>query len=312
MGPAVGAFGGATAASALGAAALGAGALGTTIGITGGGSSLLGSDLLSSGLGAGLNFASARYFNAQAAGLSDRQMRFQADMANTAHQREVADLRAAGLNPILSATGGAGAASPGGASPSIGHADPVGSALAVAMQRRQRKLLATQDELAIAQKNRVFDEQALLKSQKNEADSRTAAAAATAIRETWDAFSARESARMRKYEADLQEAKREGDYHEAGMWNSAEGRVRRHAEYAKASSSLGKDIASGVAAAVGLTALGKGMKVLRAVPKAASRLRAERFSNFTRGMPKVFRSGRNGAEIYPVKPSRPIKGRALR
>lgn len=50
----------------------------------------------------------------QIAGVN-RQEKYQTRMANTAHQREVRDLRAAGLNPILSAMGGNGASSPVGA-----------------------------------------------------------------------------------------------------------------------------------------------------------------------------------------------------
>lgn len=108
-------------------------------------------------IGGLLGRSSAKDQNRQADAQAQREMEFQERMSSTAHQREVEDLKKAGLNPILSAHGGA--SSPGGAmAPVVNTSEPLrdsinksaGSALDAAnimLTKETAKTQQTQQEL---------------------------------------------------------------------------------------------------------------------------------------------------------------------
>lgn len=103
--------------------------------------------------GGGLDMISANQQNQAAIGRqnaaqnfsasqTEAQMRFQERMAGTIHQREVEDLRAAGLNPLLSAN--AGAPAPGGGAAS-GTAAPVVPEISAGVASAMSSLRLLQD-----------------------------------------------------------------------------------------------------------------------------------------------------------------------
>ena len=97
---------------------------------------------------------------------ASKQMQFQKQMSDTAHQREVADLRKAGLNPILSGTGGAGASTPGGA---MATPDIVSSAKMGALVSQELKNLKETQKNIQADTNKKYAETDILGEQYHSA-----------------------------------------------------------------------------------------------------------------------------------------------
>lgn len=71
-------------------------------------------------IGGALGLAGTLFQNSAASANAERQMKFQKEMDNTKYQRGMADMKAAGLNPMLAYSQG-GAGSPAGASAPVAN-----------------------------------------------------------------------------------------------------------------------------------------------------------------------------------------------
>ncbi|QXP08627.1 MAG: DNA pilot protein [Arizlama microvirus] len=103
---------------------------------------------------AALNYMGQKATNVANAQQAQKQMDFQADQTATAYQRGTADMKAAGLNPMLAYSQG-GAASAGGAQATMGNELGAGanSALSAAQAVQQMKYVSSQMEQLSAQTN---------------------------------------------------------------------------------------------------------------------------------------------------------------
>lgn len=132
-------------------------------------------------------------FNAEQALL---QRDYETYMSNTAHQREVADLKAAGLNPILSA-GGTGAVTPVGSNAAASNFNGADNSIVHALAQLAATSISSNAQMTAAQTNAAATTAAAGMSAGAMVASANAAAAASM-------YGADQSANAAKYASDQQ------------------------------------------------------------------------------------------------------------
>lgn len=189
---------------------------------SGGGWSHLGSGLASLAGTVYGNYASARQAGVDRA--------WQERMSNTAHQRQVRDLRAAGLNPILSARYG-GSSTPGGSTARQAGAEAATmAALTARLNKAQTYLARDHSNLAREQANREIQSAWREVTQAGLNEDLGASAKAQAANYRTQGQILQEQLKVAKNAAKRDTASLPGDIHQGGLWSGRYGDARRWAD----------------------------------------------------------------------------------
>lgn len=117
--------------------------------------------VIGSGLAGAASYMGQSAANAGNVRAAQHTMSFQKEMSNTAHQRQVQDLRQAGLNPILSANSGAQV--PAGATPHMENALGAGVTSAIDAARMRKEVEQVESQIGVNESIKAVQAQTAIK-----------------------------------------------------------------------------------------------------------------------------------------------------